>query len=42
MIGCQSHVLALAVKKVSKEHLILLSKMNDLCNIEVHCEERVQ
>ena len=33
MIGCQSHVLALAVKEYSKEHLHLLLKMNDLCKM---------
>ena len=33
MIGCQSHVLALAVKEFSKAHLPLLLKMNDLCKM---------
>jgi len=31
IIGCQSHVLALAVKEYCKEHISLLVKMNDLC-----------
>jgi len=31
MIGCQSHVLNLAVKEYVKEHQPLLQKMNELC-----------
>ena len=33
IIGCQSHVLALAVKEYCKEHISLLVKMHDLCKM---------